>query len=566
MQRRDFLSALGGVAIGGGLGSTRSQAEKLFIRQGGGGPAGDASGMEARFGRKAPVRGEAGLVITTHPLASKAAVDVLREGGSACDAALCAALTQTVVEPHMTTVTGMLSLLYYDARTKKFSYINGTVNRPRATLEGFSRNDVSGGRAVAVPGFWAAVEEAHRRFCRQPMKRLMAPAIDLAENGFEIHPFLWGEMFSRVHLACRDKQGQEIFMPGGELLHPGDIVYQKRAADTLRQLSEEGAGFFYHGRFAQDICRQAKQAGGVITPEDFAEYKVRVQAPSRGSYRGYDVIASPAPDNGGMHLIEILNMVELLEVAKLGGVQNSDELLYWIIRICDEVVKAGAEQRDPEFYPLPIERILSKDYARQRFSQLKMGVSLSDESLQTVAPPGSNHLTVVDKDGNIATLMHSCMSYPWSNGLYAGGVSICAAGVHFLRVMPPPGGRVSGYLCPHMIFRNGAPVLAGGSPSVSLIQNIVQNTMNILDLGISLTNSVHSPRFGGPSSNNRGRLLIESDLSPEAHDGLRERGLSLDVVNPWNWTHGSYDSILFHNQGVAEACGDPRRTAFPMAV
>lgn len=511
----------------------------------------------AHFGPKAAVTGSRGIAICTHPLASNEAVQVLRAGGNACDAALAASITQTVVEPHMTGITGVLSLLYYDAATGSFSYMNGSHNAPLAPLPGFGAHDMATGRGVAVPGFWGGFQAAHDKLGKLPRERVMAGAIHYARNGFETHPFLWGEIFVQCHKVGLTEQGREIFLPTGALPRPGEMLYQKRAADTLERLAEEGNEFFYHGGFAEEFCGTVQEAGGVMTREDLERYEVRWQEPARGSYRGYDLVGSPPPDNGGSHIIEILNMVELLDLGRLGPPTDNPEVLYQMVRIHDAVYTEGGKQRDPKTHPLPLETILSKDYARMRFELLQMGTA--KEVPEAPPPAGSNHVTVVDGDGNIATILHSCMSQPWSNGLFAHGVTIVAGGAHFHRVMPEPGHRISAYVAPNMVLEEGRPILASGSPSISLLQNIVQNTTNMLDFGISIEKSVHRPRFGA-------RGLIEVDLDEEVRKAAEARGLSFDVVNPWNWHHGSFEGIVIDpTTGTTTACGDPRRTAQALA-
>lgn len=521
----------------------------------------------AEFGRKHPVKGKNGVVVTTHPLASRAAVDVLKDGGNACDAAIAAAVTQTVVEPHMTTITGCFSMLHYEAENGRYSYVNGNVNAPLAPLPGFSRSDLDTGRAAAVPGYWGGLQAAWERHGTIALKRLLAPAVHYARHGFEIHPFLWGEMFSQQHVLGRYEEGQEIYMPSKVLPTIGEKIYQKRAADTLERLSEEGSKYFYHGEFAQKFSKKVQEAGGVITPDDFARYEARWQEPARGTYKGYDIIASPPPDNGGTHLIEILNMIEILRGSGYGHYLESPEMTYQMMMIIYSVFVEGAKQRDPLSYPVPLETILSKEYAEMRLSLLQMSNPLLEKNdTPSAVPPGSNHLTVIDKKGNVATVLHSCMSWPWQNGLFVEGISICAAGTHFLRVMPKPGDRVSAYVCPNIFAKAGKPVLASGSPSVSLLQNIVLNSLNILEHNIPIADSVQLPRFGGASFRHPGSLMIESDMGEALIGEVAKRGVKLEVVNPWNWNHGSFEGIHIKGDGTAEACGDPRRTAMALGV
>lgn len=514
----------------------------------------------ARFGRKQGARGTRGMVICSHPLGTRAGVNVLRAGGNACDAALCTSVTQTVVEPHMTTITGMLSMLYFDAATRKTTYVNGGMNMPLAGLPGFNVADLKTGRGAGVPGFWAGFEAALARHGTKSRRELMAPAIHFARNGFTIHPFLYGEMFAQLDTIGITATGRRIYMPEGSLLSPGATLKQLEAADTLERLVEEGNKYFYHGEFARKYCEVVKAANGVITEEDFARYEVRWQEPARSSYRGYEIAASPPPDNGGTHIIEALNMFELLDIPKWGPPTDSPETLYHMVRINNEVMEAGAKQTDPASHPVPLELIVSKQYARMRLDLLRMHEPT--DSAKPAPPPGSNHVTVVDGKGNVATILHSVMALPWSNGLFAAGVSIAASAGHFFRVMPRPGDRATAYVAPNIIFKDGKPVLASGSPSVGLIGNILQNTVNHLDFGMSLEASVHRPRFGGGSQGQPGSNYVEVDLPEAVRTAVAKKGVAFHVVSPWHFMNGSFEGIAIDpSSGRMTGCGDPRRNA-----
>lgn len=519
----------------------------------------------AHFGRKEPAAGAGGMAITSHPLATREAVEVLNRGGNACDAALAASVTQTVVEPHMTTITGCLSQLYYDAATGETTYVNGSVNTPMAPLPGYGVHDLATGRGVAVPGWWGGFEAAHDRHGSLPRKDLMATAIAYARDGFETHPFLWGEIFVQSEKIGRTAEGREIFFEDGAVPRPGAPLFQRRAADTLERLAEEGNDYFYRGDFARRVCEVVQAAGGVLTPDDFARWEPRWQEPGWGRYRDWRIAGSPPPDHGGTHLIEMLQMLEHLDLEKLGPPTESAESLLQMVRVSHLVYTEGARQNDPESHPLPLETILSPEYARMRFELLQMGHPVTPAA-EPPPPAGSNHVTVVDAAGNVSTILHSCMSYPWSNGLFAEGVSICAAGAHFLRVMPRPGHRISAYVAPNILFRGDRPVLASGSPSVSLLQNILQNSLNILQFGVPVGESVNRPRFGGPSLTTPGAVLIEADFPESVREKAAERGVRFDVVNPWNWHHGSFEGIHLADDGTRRACGDPRRCSMAEAT
>ncbi len=515
----------------------------------------------AHFGEKEGAASPGSMVITSHPLATREAVNVLKQGGNACDAACTAALTQTVVEPHMTTLTGVFSMLYFDAASGTTHHLNGSNNAPLTPLEGFRlgnlMRELKTGRGVAVPGFWAGFEAALARFGSLPKRRIMAPALHYADQGFEIHPFLWGEIFVQSELIGKSLQGREIYFPNGALVRPGDKLVQRRAAELLQRLCEEGNEYFYRGDFARRFCVEVQQAGGVITPRDFQAYEVLWQEPASGTYRDFEILASPPPDFGGSSMIEILNLVELLDLQELGPAADSSETAWMMLRILGLVLTEGITQRRAGRIP-PLDKLLSKEFASERFKRLQD--TSQDNTPLPMVPTGSNHLTVVDSQGNVATILHSCMSFPWQNGLFVEGVSICASGAHYGVGMPGPGERIHARICPVIFFQDGRPVLSGGSPSVSLMENMLQNITNILDFGLSLRESVLKPRFGGMSISNPGLRLIEADMKPEIIRFLQERKMRLDIVNPWNWHLGTFEGIHIHPETrIRSACSDPRR-------
>ena len=525
----------------------------------------------AVVGRKQMASGRGGVVVSSHPIVSQIATDVLRDGGNAVDAVLAASLAQTVVEPHMTTAFGVFSMMHHDAATGATRYVNGSMNAPLAELPGFSAADVATGRSVAVPGFWSAWEASRERFASKSREARAAPAIALARGGFPIYPVLYGMMFEAAPKIALSDEGRSIYFRDKVIRGPGDLLVNHALADTLERMAADGVDYFYRSAFTERVVETVRRAGGVLTMEDFDRYETRWVDPAWGSYHGYKIAGSPPPDTGGTHIIEILNLVEQIPLKQWGMPTDSADSMYWLSRFCLEVFADGAAQGDPTSWPLPMETILSKDYAAMRFELMRM------RDPRGLAPPrkaypGSNHLTVVDRDGNIATVLHSVMSHGWSNGLIVDGMNLWAGGVHFFRNMPRPGDRGTCYVAPHIIFdANDKPVLAAGSPSVGLIQNCVTNALNILDFGMDIETSVHQPRIGGPTFTpdtlSPDAFSLELDCgTPEMHAEVRRRGLKIELVNPWNYHSGSYEGVHTAANGVASACADPRRTGAAMAV
>ncbi|HDZ27562.1 hypothetical protein LCGC14_0822550 [marine sediment metagenome] len=468
---------------------------------------------EAHFGRKTPAASKRGMVICSHPLATREAMKVLKRGGNACDASLCAAITQAVIEPHMSGITGMFDMLYYHAASAKSTYVNANWNTPLEPLPNITPADISTGRAQGVPGWWAGFEEAHKRYGSKSIKEIMEPAIRYARDGFEVHPFLWGAIFAQIHRIGMTEEGREIFMPQNVLSRPWEKLYQKRQADTLERLSEEGSDFYYRGEFAEDFCKVIQEAGGAITRKDMEAYQALWMEPQWETYREYNVATASTP------LVKALKRVEQLDLEKLGPPTDSSETLYQMVRITTALYG-------------------------------------------TWLHPGTCHISAIDEDGNIAGLMHSSNASAWGNGLFVRGASICAGGGFLLsKPKPKPGQRGDLWRSPsNIIFKDKKPVLVSGSPSLSLLHNIIQNTTNILDFDIPIEESVNRPRFGGWSPTIQGANIIEADLSERVRKKAEEKGLRFDVVNPWNVYHGAFEGIYIEPEtGLMRARGDPRR-------
>ena len=523
----------------------------------------------AIFGRKRMASGKEGVAVSSHPIVTRVATEILRGGGNAVDAILAASLAQTVVEPHMTTAFGMLSMMHYDAATGATHYLNGSMNAPLAGLGGITGADLATGRGVAVPGFWAAWEAARERNATKSRVELAAPAIELARTGIPIYPFLYGMMFEQAGKIGLSEDGREIYFRDNALRGPGEVVVNHRLADTLEKMATGGVDYFYRSRFTEKVVETVRAAGGVLTMEDFDRFAPRWMEPAWGSYRGHRIAGSPPPDNGGTHIIEILNLIEQIPLAEWGMPTDSADSLYWLSRFCLEVPLDGAAQGDPDSWPTPLETILSKDYAAMRFELMKMRDPVPVDPARSPYP-GSNHLTVVDRDGNVATVLHSVMSLPWMNGLMVDGMSLWSGAAHFARNMPKPGDRATCYVAPHIIFgSNGKPVLAAGSPSVALIQNCVTNALNILDFGMDIETSVHRPRIGGPiyGGSTANSVAVELDCgTPAIHAAAAARGLQFELTSPWSFHAGSYEGIHISPGGVASACADPRRSGAAEAV
>jgi len=510
----------------------------------------------ARFGPKPPVEGRAGAIVTSHPLATRAGRDALRDGGTVVDAALAAAAMQLVVEPHMTSLTGGLSLLYHDGGTGESRYLNGNVAAPLTPLHGFTGADLGTGRGVPVPGWWPAFRAAADRYGRLGPRRLLDPAVTVARDGFSVGPYLFGEIYAHRALLGAHEQGREAFLPGGTVVEPGGTLRQPRVARTLDRLADDAD--YYLGDFARAVADENRRGGGVLTPDDLAANRPVWSDPLRGTYRGREVISSVPPDDGGSQLIEALNLLESFDLAASGPAAESVDTLELLVDVHEEVYYAPTrhDTRDSD-------RLLSKRYAAERLRRMP------SPRPATVPPsPGTIHITVVDGYGNVASLTHSHMASPWVNGLFAEGFQLSGGGSFFQRGMPAPGAKAAVYLAPTLVRQHGRPVLACGSPSVSLVACVLQGVVNVLDFGMPIERAVQAPRFGvRPHEPAHGWLpgvTLEHGFAPGVLDEFRRRsrarGRWTRDIGPWHSLTGNFEAVTVDpGTGLLRSCADPRR-------
>ena len=510
--------------------------------------------VEAHFGRKTPAQSKKSMAITSHPLATREAVNVLNSGGNACDAALCAAITQTVIQPHMVGITGYLTMIYYDAATTKTMYVNGSVNVPLGAEKSDGTPATWGG--AGVPGFWAGFEGSLSRFGTKSKQELMAPAIRYAREGFEIHPFLWGEIFMESEkLGCSDA-GLKIYMPDNAIPRPYEMLYQKEAADTLERLVEEGNDYFYLGEFAEEFCRISQEGGRNIIRRDMEQYKVQCEEAGSGTYRGFKVRALPVQGFNVYALpmiIETLDVLELFDIPQQGPPSESPDTMYQMIQSLSIVRGDSRRSQSNQNELATAKQLHPKELAHARFKKLQTGKIPFDTSFSS-GHQDTCAVTVADGQGNVACLVHSSNQAPFETGLWVKGVNLCClrtyGGNPGERGLQGPAGMI--------IFKDGKPFLAGGSPSRSLTQCMLQNTINILDFGMTIDESVNRPRYGS-LADERG-ITIEKNYDERVWKAVEKRDVVFRVVNPWNFYHGAFEGIQFEpGSGMMIACGDPRR-------
>lgn len=483
-----------------------------------------------------PVEGREWMIAAAHPLAVEAGAEVLDAGGSAADAMVAAQAVLGLVEPQSSGLGGGAFLLWYDAGTGEVTTLDGRETAPLAatptlfqdvggeTLGFFDA--VVGGLSVGTPGTPALMEEAHRRWGRTPWPALLAPAIRLAEEGFPVSPRLAGLVARDAERPGRFPATAAYFLPGDDPLRAGETLKNPAYAETLRTLAGEGAGAFYAGPIAEDIVATVRGAPGnpgLLSALDLAIYQVRERAPVCVPYRALEVCGMGPPSSGGLGVGQILGMLAPFDLSALGPSDpESARLIGDAARLA--FADRGRYMADSDFVPMPSEGLIDPDYLAER-AELLTG----DDALPEVAPgdpewdharlwaddtspelPSTSHISIVDARGNVLS-MTTTIENAFGSRLMVRGFLLNNELTDFsfashrdgrpIANRVEPGKRPRSSMAPTIVLRDGAPVLALGSPGGSRIIPYVARTLIAwADWGLDVQQAVSLPhavnRFG----------------------------------------------------------------------
>ncbi len=531
---------------------------------------------------RADVSGRRGAVVAGHPLAAAAGYEVLRRGGNAVDAAVTMAGVLAVVRPHMNGVGGDAFALFYDARTRTVTGLNGSGRAGAlATPDFFAQRGVSempdnGALTITVPGAvsaWAAALERHGTIT---LAEALAPAIELAEHGWVVTATLQRDIGRAVERL--NEGGRSIFAPGGALPPVGALLKNPALAHTLRAIAEGGADAFYRGAVGARLARFVEAEGGYLRAEDFAahapEWVEPLAVPLAQDRRAW---AMP-PNSQGFAQLQQLAMTERYDLAHMG--HNSAEYLHTLI----EIKKLAFADRDrwladPAFAAPPLDRLLDADYLRRRATlvgpraadRVPPGVSASAETEPASGDGDTVFLMAVDEDGNAVSWIQSLFS-TFGSGLVDAetGVVLQNRGAGFtLDANHPnviaPGKRPFHTLTPLLVTDgDDALRLTIGTPGGhGQTQFLTQVYHNVFTFGMSPQQAVEAPRY---IHNSGLRLQIEARVGQPVIDALGERGHDVRAIEGWNATFGGVQLILVDPVSGARRTGaDPRREAYGLA-
>ena len=530
---------------------------------------------------KRPAMGSRGMVVTNHPLGSAAGAEMLAAGGNAVDAAIGALFALTVVEPMMVGIfgAGMTQLRLADGR---HLVIDNYTTAPAAARPDMYRpisdtwpdylraeGDVNlvGLLSVGVPGTLKAWSEAIARFGRLDWERVMQPAIRHAERGFRATPYLVEAVTETAPDLARFPETARTFLPGGAPIEAGDLIVMPEYAATLRQIAAKGAGALYGGDLGATVADYMARAGGIITLEDLARYETIERRPIRGRYRGFEIAGAAPPPAGGLHLVEMLNVLEGFDPRGLGfGTADYFHLIA-------EVLKIGFADRnactgDPAFVDIPVDRLISKDHAAARRAQIH-----PDRAREYGPVPGvtagsahTTHVTTADADGNVVAMTQTI------NNLFGAKATVPGTGIILNNTMAlfdphpgtpasvAPGKRVTSSMAPTIVLRDGRPAWALGLPGgVRIFTSVLQAVVNLIDHGMPLQEAVEAPRIWSQGQ----ELEMEQDISAAVRDAVAARGHRVVAVPA---VAGGMNAVAFAADGTLEGAACWRADGTPIGV
>jgi gamma-glutamyltranspeptidase / glutathione hydrolase len=523
-----------------------------------------------------------GAAATVHPLATAAALNALERGGNAVDAAIAAALTLGIVDGYNSGIGGGCFILIRLA-DGSFIAIDGRETAPAgATREMFLRDgradtklSQKGALAVGVPGALAAYEHALRHHGKLALRELLLPAAQIAENGF-----LLDEPFARrIKATAEDLKdfpaAAEIFLhPDGRPRGSGELLKQPDLARTYRAIAREGIDWFYRGAFAEEAGKWMKENGGVMTAEDFARYRIRLREPIRTTYRDCEIVGFPPPSSGGVHVAQILNMLERFDLKALGA--GSPDFVHVIA----EAMKLAFADRafwlgDPDFTPVP-RGLVSKSYAKELAGRIRLdqaipvpGHSIPGRAQDDIFGRHTTHFSTADREGNWVACTATINTTFGAKAVVPGTGVVLNNEMDDFALQPgvanafglvgaeanavAPGKRPLSSMSPTIVLRENEPffsVGAAGGPTI--ISQAVLALVLTIDFGLPPEAALAQPRFHHQWAPNE--LRIEKSAGNELMSALEKRGHIMSIVE----TIGVSQAIGKNDDQTLVAAREPR--------
>ena len=526
--------------------------------------------QDRSYGRSMVVT-DRGIVATSHFLASQAGAQVLAHGGSAMDAAIAANAVLGVTEPMMNGIGGDLFLLYWDAKNGKLYGLNASGWAPQGLTiaflnkQGVTSMPEDGIHSVTVPGAVDGWAKAHQRFGRLAWKDLFAPAIYYAENGYAVPEIIHDFWVIGCNRLKQTSEAQRVFLPKGKPPEVGEKFFNPDLAKTLRLLADKGPGEFYRGEIAQAILKTSNSLGGTMQAGDLAEFASEWVDPISIEYRGWKVYELP-PNGQGMAALEMLNIMAASQPDRQGplaAVELHKKIEAMKLAYSDLYRYNG----DPRFASIPVRGLLSKEYAEQRAALIDPQKANCAAASGTPAKSDTTYLAVVDKAGNIASLIQSVYDY-FGSGVAVSGMGFLLQDRGALFVLDPkhpdalaPHKRPFHTIIPAFMERGdehiGFGIMGGSNQPLAHAQFV----SDVADYGWNIQAALSAPRFtirdtGEPI---KCTILIESRVAPEVQTQLRKQGHELVLRKEYSAFMGRGQAVLHNSKtGTNFGASDPR--------
>ena len=521
----------------------------------------------ARAYGRAEVISKTGIVATSQVLASQAGAQILARGGSTVDAAIAANAVLSVLEPMMAGPGGDLFAIYRDAKTGKISGLNASGWAPSGLTidflkqKGIERMPAHGIFSVTVPGCVDGWEKLHRRFGRLPWKELFAPAVYLADNGFPVSEFIaevWKLGFAG---SCTDEECRRAF--GTAAPQAGEFVKNPELAAALRLIAEQGASAVYRGPIADAILRTSNRLGGTMTKSDLADFSSEWVETISSTYRGWTIYELP-PNSRGAAVLEGLNILGTFSEQTM-GVANAD-VLHRRIEAMRLAVADIEYVADPRMSKVPTASLISTEYARKRAALIDPEHARCDVKPGEAAmlPGDTTYVTVVDRDGNMISLIQSLAT--GMSGVVADkmGFVLQNRGLYFsLDPKQPtalaPRKRTSHTLVPALLEKANLHVGLGFAGGPIQVMAQMQVISNIADLGMNLQAALDAPRFFSFEQGPTCKVVVENRMPVEMRDGLARMGHRVELTGEYQELAAIGQAVGFDSAtGTKYGASDPR--------
>ena len=516
------------------------------------------------FATRSEVIAQNGMAATSHPLATQVAIDILKKGGSAVDAAIAANACLGLMEPVSNGIGGDIFAIIWDVKTQKLHGLNGSGRSPKSlTLDYFLENGYEsipyyGPLPVSVPGCVDGWFELHEKFGVLSMKENLQPTIDYARNGFPMAELIAYYLEGSAPRYEKYPGFKEVFMPDGNTPKKGEIFKNPYLASTLEKIAIGGRDAFYKGEIAKTIESYMKEQGGFLSYEDMAAHKSEWVEPVSTNYRGYDVWELP-PNGQGIAALQILNILEEYDLKSMGF--GSEEYMHLFI----EAKKLAFEDRakyysDMDFNTIPVDQLISKEYATERRNLIKPNRSARSYPAGKLGYGDTIYLTVADKDGNMVSLIQS--NYLGiGSGMTPTGLgfvlqdrgSLFALDKNHMNVYEP-GKRPFHTIIPSFVTKDGKPFFSFGVMGGAMQpQGHAQVLINMIDFGMNIQEAGDAPRINhagssqptGSQMTDGGTVQLESGFDYEVIRELKKKGHNVVFsVGPY----GGYQGIMWDDK------------------